>query len=291
MPNRSSVLGLTIALLALAAAWTVPSQAFDDELTGEHLVALLPEEVDAFTLDQVNAQDSDAAVHGVYQPEGEGEPINIQLAYGEDAGEQYRQVRARLVQAEMDTEDLPVQDRTFTAARAGNDFIALAFFDQFFVLAGYENLDADVDWEALESTLVAFLEAFDPDRLAEWTPPEGLDYAIEEVEADVTDCYDMKCFGEHVSRCAEAQIIVPGPGPGRNLMVMYTVEGPADNDQCQLSLVFTDNPNPDFEDTPLYFTIDPDADWEEVGRDVVEECFGGDREAYNCEGPLLELMQ
>lgn len=291
--TRRTSFELAALLLIFTVAWPLPSQALGNELTGEHLEPLLPETVDGYTRENVDAEDDEANVQAVYQSEAEERPITLTLAYGADAATLYRQLRAHIVRAEAETDDLTVQDRTFAVAQARSNLHALRYSDHFLIVASYRNLDADVDPAELHSTIAAFFESFDLNRLAEWEPPEGVEYEVDENvptgTGNVANCYDMECFEEHVSHCEEAQMI---GALGRRVTVMYTVEEPVEPNQCRLSFVFTDNPNPDFEDTPLYFTIAlEDGFAEEDLKNVMEDCFEGEGESYNCEGPLLDLME
>jgi len=283
---RRTHLGLIALLLAITLLGQHPAQAFDDELSGAHLKPLLPETLDGYTLKTVDVKESSPSVRGIYQSEADDATISFAISYGKDAADRYRKSRGKISLAagegKMETGEISVQDRSLITAQMGSQLIAMAYYNHFLVGVRAEGLDDP------EATFVDFLKKVDLDRFADWSPPDDVDYTLAETEPDAAACVDMDCFSERVSQCEEGQLI---GALGRRITARYAVEGAADNGQCRLSFVFLDNPNSDWKNTPLYFTVDSEAGFGmEVVKTVMEDCLEGDGEAYGCEGPLLDRV-
>lgn len=252
------------------------------------LMALFPQEVDAYTLETLSAED-EAVIEGAFRPEAGEQLLEVTLAYGPAGAEMYRERRAAFANDGMETQELTIQGQPIVNFQRSDWMVSMAHFDGFLLLVRYRDMGSNADMDELQQRQVEFFEAIDLERLAEWDPPE----AMEQAESGATvvdgeDCFDLDCFDAHVARCEAAQIIMGGPG--RGVSVVYSVEGSTDGGQCQLSFEFADNPNPEWEDAPLYFTVDPDESFEETGQEVLESCLEGNAEEHNCEGPLLELL-
>lgn len=278
---------LFVLLLAVPLLWPNSAQALDDELSGKHLESLIPDELAGYTLQEVDAQDSSPAVRGVYQSEADDGSLTLALSHGEQGAQRYQKTRGKLsmaaAQGKMNVEELSVQGQRFVAADVGSQYIVMAYFDHFLVGVSVEDVDDP------KSAAADFLEKVGVERFAEWSPPEDVEYTLAEMDTDISDCFDMECFSEYVSSCERARLV---GALGRRVTAQYTVEEQVADDQCRLSLVFTDNPNSEWEGTPLYFTVNPtDGFTMNEIKGVMENCVEGDGEAYNCEGPLLELMK
>lgn len=285
MTVRQPLIYLISFLLTIALAWPSPTQAQNENLSGKHLQPLVPETLDGYSRNEVDVKESSPSVRGVYQSEADDATISFAISYGKDAADRYRKSRGKIslasAEGKMETGEVSVQGRSVITAQMGSQLIAMAYFNHFLVGVNAKGLDAP------EATLVDFLEKVGLDRFAEWSPPENVDYTLAETEPDASACVDMDCFSEHVTQCEEAQLI---GALGRRVTARYAVEGPAENGQCRLSFVFTDNPNSDWENTPLYFTVDSEDGFgmKDV-KTVMEACLEGDGEAYGCEGPLMDL--
>lgn len=276
-----------VLFLAVLLLWPNPAQALDDELSGKHLESLIPDDLAGYTLQEVDAQDSSPTVRGVYQAEANEGSITLVLTYGELGAERYQNMRGKLSlaasQGEAHVEELSVQNQSVIAADVGSESIAIAYFDHFLIGVSVEDMDDP------KSAVADFLEKVGVERFAEWSPPEDVEYTLAEMDTDIHDCFDMECFSEYVSSCDRARLV---GALGRRVTAEYTVEEQVADDQCRLSLVYTDNPNPEWEGTPLYFTVDPmDGFTMEEVKGVMENCVEGDGEAYNCDGPLLDVMK
>lgn len=284
------MLGLIVFVLVSTVAGAVPSESVDDELTGEHLVPLFLDQVGTYALDEVNPRDDRPLADARYLDEGDGSPIQIALTYGEEAAERYRSLRAQIVRDEEDPGELEVDGQRFILLESRRDISALRYVDGFLIVTRIARaaVRPGEDFVPTEDYLTRFLEDFDAQRLSEWEPPvEAAREAA--VAVDIPDCLDMECFDEYVSACEAAQVVAPGPGQNAN--AVYTVEQPTDNGQCRLSFVFFDNPNPEWEDEPLYFNVDPEESFVETGREAVSACLDGEGEKHGCEGPLLEVIE
>lgn len=288
MTVRQPQIYLISFLLTFALAWPSSSRAQNDHLSGAHLQSLVPETLDGYTRNELDVKESSPSVRGVYQLESDDGTISFAISYGKDAADRYRKSRGKISlaagQGEMETGEVSVQGRSVITAQMGSQLIAMAYFNHFLVGVNAEGLDVP------ESTVVDFLEKVGLDRIAEWSPPDDVEYTLAETEPDASACVDMDCFSERVTQCEEAQLI---GALGRRVTARYAVEGPAGDGQCRLSFVFTDNPNADWENTPLYFTVDSEAGFSMKDvKTVMEGCVERDGDpSYDCEGPLLERMR
>ncbi len=278
---------LLFLLFALPVSLSIASTAeVTDDLTGEHLEPLIEEEIGTFTLSQARAM-NDASVQFVYETE-DGVEIQMRMGYGADAADAYRELRGQLGMANPESHEIQVQGKDVTLLSVEGNLMASTFFDQWLIAGAFEGVDAEAGLEAFAETASAFFEAFDLERLAEWSPPEGVNVNLADVQTGVTDCYNMDCFGEAVAACEPAQLYGM---LGRNVTARYLVEEPVGADQCQVSFVFKDNPNDEWENQPMYFTLDRDGEFsQDLLMSIMDECTEGDREAYNCDGPLLDLI-
>ena len=288
LSTRHAVVATVALFFLCATAWTLPAQALDDELTGEHLEPLLPEAVSGFTLESIDSE-VEPTTRAEYRAEDGEASLTIAIAYGQPAADEYLETRGRLSMAgaegQAEIDEMLVGGRTFVGAQMGGGAQAIMFkyFDGFLVGVQLQGADDPT------SILTQLFDQGDLDQFSEWSPPEGAEYAAaDDLHIEGTDCYSMECFDEHVSQCESARLV---GALGRNVTAMYTIEDQLAGDQCQLSFVFADNPNPDWVGAPLYFTVDPTEGFstDEVEA-VMDACQEGD-EAYNCEGPLLELIQ
>lgn len=284
---RFSTSGLFALLFLFAVPWALSAQDHGEQLSGRHLESLLPDDLDGYTVADVTVQESSPSVLAIYQSDAGEESIRYAITYGKEAAERYRRSRGKIVLAEaegkMEVGEISVQDRTITVAQMGPKLIAMTYFNHFLVGATAENLKDP------EPALGDFFEKVGLDRFAEWSPPEGVEYTVDETVTDAPDCFDMDCFSEYVSRCERGQLV---GALGRRITAKYTVEEQLADDQCRISLVYTDNPNSEWENTPLYFTVDPSEDFTmETVKAVMEECVEGEGASQNCEGPLLDHMK
>lgn len=286
-PIRSMTLSASVAAL-MAAGLAFPSQS---AAQAQDLEALVPQELEGYTLENVDQQ-ADAAIQVLYEAENDGEPpVNMILAYGGDGQGLYQQIQSAIEMGDMDAQEIEVGEKTFVGFKDGTEFIAVDHFDGFTLAVGYTDVDAEAPSEDLAASVGDFLEAFDPQRVAEADPPGDMEAAGDPEAADGAVCPDMDCFAQRVSECQEAEV---GASLGPGLSALYAVEGAAEGNACRISFEFTDNPNPEIEGEPLFFTLPGDTPWSEaIVQEVMEGCLGGDEEAletYHCEGPLLEAM-
>ena len=281
------LLALAPALFALSAFWPPIAQALDDELSGKHLAPLLPDETGGYTLEDVHPEADKPTVRAVYRGAGDGPPLQVALGYGEEAAANYYRERGRLTTAhsegQMDLRAIAIDGQVVWIGSQGPQAVAIAYFDHFQVGINVK------DGERAEAAVIDFLEALGLDRFSTWTPPEGLAYAVrEDIDPDGADCYSLNCFDGHVSRCEQAQVV--GALECR-VTVVFAVKDRIADDRCQLSVVFAHNPNSEWEGVPLYVTVDPAEGFSmDKMRSVLDACVEGDA-AYDCEGPLLDLMR
>lgn len=275
---------------ALSAGLLLPPQALAQPVT-----EMLPETVDAYTLEDVTTM-GEAAANATYRPEEGGPPITFVLAAGSQASELHAQLAGMI----DDEDELTHQETgsTWTSATIRSEVIVFEYRDDVLIYAvmrlpaepmqeagqpAPEPRDADADRRDVEEAVLGFLEAFGPDRLAD---VRALGDAV--ADDDITYCSGIECFQEAVSTCSEAQL---SASLAPSVAARYQVEGSTADGLCRITFVFLENPNPEVVDESLHFTTDPvDGFTQEILEEVMEGCLGGDEaaiEAYDCEGPLV----
>ena len=293
----SAAIVLGLLLVGLLSPAPAPAQPVEQ---------MLPDEVTGFTLEEVNRR-SPAAAQAIYDPADGDFEMMVMLAAGDLAGELGSMLRSRMSSAEAETGELSVDGETFTSFVMGSDLVVFRHADGVLLGAGRDDLEEGADRRAAEATVVAFLEGFGPDRLADWTPPEGREAsgdeerglerppgegkAVEPAPAQPRTeqlCGDTDCFLEAAGRCRPAVLTVE---LGRAVAGKYRVEGSSGADGCRISFRLTDHPDPDRVDRELRFHLEREGEIPEgTLREVVRGCLEGDEsvvDAHGCEGPLV----
>jgi ankyrin repeat protein len=75
-----------------------------------------------------------------------------------------------------------------------------------------------------------------------------------------------------------------------DVRVRYDIVGPVDTG-CRVSMTFEANPNPEWENQPLEFTLDPSRPLEGQLQEGVMSCMSGAKRRFDCGGPLMELLR
>lgn len=71
----------------------------------------------------------------------------------------------------------------------------------------------------------------------------------------------------------------------------YMIEGPTDDGQCKLGMIYLRHPNSDWTYKPLHFVVDPEGNIETQLKKTVEGCLSEGPDAVAvCKGPLLEAV-
>ena len=256
-------------------------------MTSEDLEPLFPASLGNASLEQVEPDDGGLRSRGVYtHPEAEGS-LSLALAYGASVEEAVMQISSLQMQSATGSEDWhtetwDTQGQTVHYMREGENALAVSLIDQFLVFTMAE--------EAEEPALFRSLfESYDLNALASWDAPGS--YIPHSLSSNT--CLSIECFTERISACESAQMMGQ---LNRRLGGVYTVEEPADEEQCVLSFAFTNNPNPDLVDRKVFFPVDRDANLAENFRDNVmrpmQACLeGSDDASAHCSGPLLDAME
>lgn len=104
-------------------------------------------------------------------------------------------------------------------------------------------------------------------------------------EAGKTDCGDdQKCLNEKLAACEPATYQMSD----ENIGIAYEIFGPDDNG-CEMELVYTENPNPEWVDKELRCSFDNELGLEDSVREKLEEVTAGN--AATCSGPLVSVLQ
>lgn len=300
-PADLAALGLP---LCVALFFALPASA-------QHVEEVIPEAAAGFTLEELNVRGPAAAL-AIYSPgNGETGEVQLALAHGETASELHGRLQ-RVWSERQGAREVEIDGLTFESFVAGSEVVVLHYADHRLLMTGGEIPEGEGNREALETRAITLLEAFEPGRIAEWTPPASTEGPAEdrprrterapetteraperpsqagEMAEPMQRCgSDMECFLAGVSECAPVRATVnAGPSVG----AMYRVDGSADGGACRISFRFTENPNPELVDSPLFLTVDPDAATAAALRDAVQGCLVGTESAvaaHHCEGPLV----
>ena len=99
-------------------------------------------------------------------------------------------------------------------------------------------------------------------------------------------CDSRACFIDALATCEAASWQTPSSDAGR---ATYQIDG-WENERCQLTLTYSESPNPAFVDKPLEFSLTADQLNEAHLRRVMGSCLATGGESYNCGGPLFTLL-
>jgi len=108
-----------------------------------------------------------------------------------------------------------------------------------------------------------------------------------------TTCNDVRCFEEAFRACEES-VVFSADEPGLNARVEYEIIGPIVGEGvsgCEVSMVYRENPNPEWVGKPVQLTLDPQRSFMEEITQGLQQCVDGTPGRYACEGPLLEVMR
>lgn len=247
------------------------------------LAGFFPIDAGSYYISSFDPDDEDLNVRAQYHHPDHIDPVNVAVEYGDGAAEQYNQFQLMLFEHDIDR--FEITGLPFDIFEDDGNMAAFSYMDGLLMAALYQNPEEE-DVDALHEQLVDFFTEFEPATFAGWEPPE--DYEMEftgEVDG-VPFCLDMECFDDHIARCEPGKF---GGNISWNLGVMYSVEEPAGEDQCRLSLEYTDNPNSDWEEQPLYFTMDRGESFRDSAQDILDDCTEGTGD-HGCDGPLLDVI-
>lgn len=108
-----------------------------------------------------------------------------------------------------------------------------------------------------------------------------------------TTCNDVRCFEEAFRACEES-VVFSADEPGLNARVEYEIIGSIVGEGvsgCEVSMVYRENPNPEWVGKPVQLTLDPQRSFMEEITQGLQQCVDGTPGRYACEGPLLEVMR
>ena len=107
-----------------------------------------------------------------------------------------------------------------------------------------------------------------------------------------TTCNDARCFDEAFQYCEPGVVFTTEEAVGARveyeILYSFVEEGVRG---CEVSMVYRENPNPDWVDKPLRLTLDPQQPFMEEITQGLQQCVEGTPGRYACEGPLVEAMQ
>lgn len=134
-----------------------------------------------------------------------------------------------------------------------------------------------------------------PDRVEEGAGPAKGDEAASSPTGGATACADIACFEEALPTCEAVRYRTVSAMGGA---ASYEVLGPDPEDGrgCRVQLTYLDNPNPDWVDRPLRFTLEtgssaPSESITQRLRRAVRACLTGDDAVqHRCSGPLAEEL-
>ena len=307
---------IVLLLVAGVLIGAAPALAQDDteseQMTSAALESFFPESLGEASLEQVETQedrrprraaevhgesnsadepeqsesDPDLRARGLYtHPDVDGS-LSLALAYGKIVEEGVMQISSLQMMASSEgddwhAEDWEIQGHPVHFISVDGRAVAASLIDQFVVvITSQETNDA-----ALFRTM---FEDYDLNTLASWEAPGS--YTAHSLGDDT--CLSIACFAERVSACESGQMMGQ---LSRRLGGVYVVEEPTDDGQCLLSFAFTDNPNPDFTDKKVFFSVNQGADVAANFREDImtpmKACMEESEEASeHCGGPLLEMM-
>ncbi len=108
-----------------------------------------------------------------------------------------------------------------------------------------------------------------------------------DITVDLTttiDCgAEVSCFDEKFAACEPSTMTSDASGW---VAVSYEITGPADYG-CAVTMIYTTNPNPEWQDKPLYCVYDNSKDFESAMMEAVEAAMETD--GY-CSGPLNDVF-
>ncbi len=215
------------------------------------------------------------------------EIVALSARYGDSAAEQYN--RYHLVGFEEERHTFETQGMTFNAIEMSNNFLAFSYFDHLLIEAGIQDVDEDAEHGTLVNRMSELLQNADVQQFSAFEAPA--DYEMEftgTLDDGTSVCLAPDCIDEHLSQCEPAAF---GGQLAWNLGVVYQIEDAADGGQCRMSMQYTRNPNDEWVEQPLYFYLDQDDSFSDSVREIVDNCMGGETEAHNCHGPLLDLIE
>ena len=100
-------------------------------------------------------------------------------------------------------------------------------------------------------------------------------------------CDTRVCFARSLQQCRDANYSSNRKAGAR---ARYAVVGPVGDDDCQVSLTYTSNPNPDWVDQPLTFVLDVSEPIESQLEAAISACLTATPSDFQCGGPLYETV-
>ena len=252
------------------------------------LVAYFPLEFEGYRIESIRPDADDLEVVGEYYNAEEDQTMNISARYGDSAIRQYHRYQLLSFGDQIEKHAFDVGGRTFFGVESRGDFYAHNFTDNLMIEAGTEVPDGMENPHDLATPVGEFITAFNTEPFYNWEPPEDFTVRTPTELGDGTPiCFGTDCMEEKLTACEPAAF---GGRMDRRLEVAYKIVEPA-GDQCRISMEYIRNPNDEWIEQPLYFSMDRDADFADTVQEAVKECMEGRTDAYDCGGPLLELLE
>ncbi|MGM0580913.1 MAG: hypothetical protein ACQETL_09560 [Bacteroidota bacterium] len=215
-----------------------------------------------------------------------GEEVKISLTYGDDAARQYHRFQLITFDENNDAHSgqLSIDGRTFEILEMRKNFVAYLYKDFFQIGVLTDNDEGSL--EDSKALIESFLEEFSMEKAFAWEAPDDYEMSFNGKTKDGTDlCLDTECMEEKLKNCETAAF---GGRLNRKLGVIYKIKEMKEGG-CQLSMVYTHNPNKDWVDKPLYFSIPGEESFSQEVIQKVTDCMEGKDD--DCSGPLLDEIE
>lgn len=250
------------------------------------LLGLIPTETGSYIVHSLGGDPEDLHLTAEYHHRGEQIPVTLSMRYGDEAVQQYN--RYQIIGFEENRHPFEAGGLRFHSMKADNNFLAFTYDDYRLIEAGIrepENID---DIAGLNQNLINFFDEVSPEPFLTWQPPEDYEMEFDGTLPDgTTHCLDPECMDQYLIECEPAGF---GGRLNWQLGVLYRIEEAEDNQKCRLSMQYTRNPNDDWVEKPLYFTLDRNENFADSVPQIVEQCMEGQSDAHNCTGPLMDLI-
>lgn len=250
------------------------------------MVRLMPVETENYNLYRLHGNPDNLRIGAEYHHHSDPGSMRLSMVYGDEAVEQYNRFQLIMFEEE-EYVSLQSDDITFSVLEDRNEFISFGFVDNRLIQLNAREVELE-ELIVMKQKVSTFLDEFPLDQLTTWQAPDDYEMDFEGTLSDGTTlCLDPYCFDEYLPECERAAF---GGEVSWNLGVLYTIEEAVDDQYCRISMHYTDNPNSDVVELPMYFNMNRNDSFKESGMDIVETCMEGNLDAHNCNGPLLEYL-
>jgi len=146
-----------------------PSDLMNNDLNGEDLTPLIPENLEHFTLEQIEPREEAAQLQADFQLRAKQTPVTLHLAYGSDREELENKFSE--LTGQMPLGIYKVQGTSITVANniEPGRHLLYGSIDNFFIRVVFSGLNEELDFfEELEPAVIELFGEFDATRLLNW---------------------------------------------------------------------------------------------------------------------------